>query len=125
MAGKSQNDEMLDAAFDYVRGLVTSMTVCSTQPTDYTEAYTTYKLAVVTMASTDITTTPGDTSGRKMHIGCETGLTVDATGGANHIALVDSDNTALLFVTTCTTQQLTTGNTVNIPGWDDEILDVA
>lgn len=125
MAGKSQNDLMLDAAFDYIRGLVTSMTICTTQPLNYSAAITVNALAVVTMASTDITTTPGDTSGRKMHVGSETGITVDTTGGANHIALVDTDNTALLFVTTCTTQQLTTGNTVNIPAWDDEILDVA
>ena len=125
MAGKSQNDDMLDAAFDWIRGAVTSMTVCTTQPTTYSQAMTVNKLAVVTMASTDITTTPGDTSGRKMHIGSETGLTVDTTGTANHIALCDSDTTTLLFVTTCTTQALTTGNTVNIPAWDDEILDVA
>jgi hypothetical protein len=125
MAGKSQNDLMLDAAFDYIRAAVTSMTICTTQPTTYSQALSVNALAVVTMASTDITTTPGDTSGRKMHIGSETGITVDTTGVANHIALVDTDGTALLFVTTCTTQQLTTGNTVNIPAWDDEILDVA
>jgi hypothetical protein len=125
MAGKYQNDLMLDAAFDYIRELVTVMTICTTQPTTYSQAFTVNALALVLMASGDITTTPGDTSGRKMHVGSETGLTVVTTGAANHIALIDSTNSALLFVTTCTTQQLTTGNTVNIPAWDDEILDVA
>ena len=125
MAGKSQNDLMLDAAFDYIRGIVTTMSICTTQPTTYSQAFTVNTLALVAMASTDITTTPGDTSGRKMHVGSETGMTVVTTGAANHIALIDTDGTALLFVTTCTTQALTTGNTVNIPAWDDEILDVA
>ena len=122
---KSQNDLMLDAAFDYVIDLVTTMTICATQPTTYAEAFTTNALALVTMNSTDITIDAGDTSGRKMHVGSETGLSVVTTGAADHIALVDSDGTTLLFVTTCTEQALTTGNTVNIPGWDDEILDVA
>ncbi len=126
MAGKSQNDSMLDAAFDWVRAAVTSMTVCTeTQPLNYSAAMTVQMLAVVTMASTDITTTPGDTSGRKMHVGSETGITVTNTGTAEHIALVDSGNTLLLFVTTTTTQAVTSGNTLNIPAWDDEILDVA
>ena len=123
MAGKSQDDLMLDAAFDWIKAHVAEMTICTTQPTDYAEATSTYNLATQEMESTDITTTPGDTSGRKMHIGSETTITVDTTGIANHIALVSSET--LLFVTTCTTQQLTTGNTVNIPAWDDEILDVA
>ena len=122
---KYQNDLMLDAAFDYIRGLVTTMSICTTSPTTYSQAFTVNTLALVAMASTDITTTPGDTSGRKMHVGSETGLSVVTTGAAEHIALIDTDNTALLFVTGCTTQQLTTGNTVNIPAWDDEILDVA
>ncbi len=126
MAGKFQHDDMLDAAFDYIRAAVTSMTVCTeTQPLTYSAAMTVQMLAVVTMASTDITTTPGDTSGRKMHVGSETGISVTNTGTAEHIALVDSGNTLLLFVTTATTQALTSGNTVNIPAWDDEILDVA
>ena len=125
MAGKSQIDAMLDAAFDYIRANVTQMTICTTQPTTYSQGLSVNVLAAVTMASTDITTTPGDTSGRKMHVGSETGITVDASGTANHIALVDTDNTNLLFVTTSTTQALTSGNTVNIPAWDDEILDVA
>jgi len=125
MAGKGQIDAMLDAAFDYIRANVTQMTVCTTEPGTYSQALTVNKLATVAMVSGDITTTPGDTSGRKMHVGSENTITVDTTGIANHIALVDTDNTNLLFWTTCTTQQLTTGNTVNIPAWDDEILDVA
>ena len=122
---KYQNDDMLDAAFDWVRAIVTTMSICTASPTTFAEAFTTNALALVDMASTDITTTPGDTSGRKMHVGSETGLSVVTTGAAEHIALVDSDGSTLLFVTGCTTQQLTTGNTVNIPAWDDEILDVA
>jgi hypothetical protein len=52
-------------------------------------------------------------------------LTVDVTDDAEHVAWWDSDNSALLLVTTCTLQALTTGNTVNVPAHDFEIRDVA
>jgi hypothetical protein len=122
---KSQNDSMLDAAFVWVRDRVTQITVCSTQPTTYAQAITTYKLADGTLTSSQMTISDGDTSGRKVRISSRTGLTVDTTGTAAHVALVGSTGSTLLLVTTCTTQALTTGNTVNIPAWDDEILDAA
>jgi len=43
------------------------------------------------------------------------------TGTAGQIAITSSDE--LMIVTTCTTQALTTGNTVTIPTWDIEIAD--
>jgi hypothetical protein len=46
---------------------------------------------------------------------------VDTSGTATHVALCDA--TRLLYVTTCTSQALTSGNTVNIPAWDIEIAD--
>lgn len=120
-----QNDLMLDEAFTWIRDRVTQMTVCNAQPTTYAEATSTYKLADVQITSTDITLADGDTSGRKMTIKATAGVTVDTTDTANHIALAGSTGTTLLYVTTCTTQALTTGNTVDFPAWDAEILDAA
>lgn len=120
---KWQNDSMLDAAFDWVRARVTQMTVCNAQPTTYAEATSTYKLADIALTSTGITLADGDTNGRKMTIGAKSGVTVDTTGAASHIALAGSTGSTLLYVTTCTTQALTTGNTVDFPAWDVEIAD--
>lgn len=120
---KWQNDSMLDAAFDWVRARVTQMTVCNAQPTTYAEATSTYKLADIALTSTGITLADGDTNGRKMTIGAKSGVTVDTTGTASHIALAGSTGSTLLYVTTCTTQALTTGNTVDFPAWDVEIAD--
>ena len=87
---------------------------------------TTYKLAIKTIVGTDFTgPANGDTSGRKLTSNQHTGITVDTTGTATHIALADSATSKLLFVTTCTSQALTAGNTVTIPAWDDEIADPA
>jgi len=122
---KLHPDAMIDLMLGVHRARVTRINVCSTQPTTYTEAITTYKLATTTLTSTDLTVGNGDTSGRKYAVGAKSGLTIDATGTAAHIALTGSTGSTLILVTTCTTIALTTGNTVNVPTWDFEIRDVA
>ena len=118
---KLANDDVMDGALDIVRNNANSMIACSAQPTTRTEAVTTYALADVTMASGDFTKANGDTSGRKLTVAAKSTVTVDTSGTANHVALVDG--TRLLYVTTCTSQALTSGNTVNFPAWDIEIAD--
>lgn len=122
---KYQNDLMLDAAFDWVRARVTRLNVCSTSPTTYAEATSTYMLAQsAALSSTDVTLADGDSSGRKMTVGAQSGLSVTSSGTAEHIALTGSSGSTLLLVTGCTTQALTSGNTVDVPAWKDEIADI-
>lgn len=121
---KWQNDSMLDAAFDWVRARVTAMSVCSQQPTTYTEAYTTYMLARTALTSTDLTIAD-DTSGRKVTVGAQSGVSVSNTGTGNHVALMGSTGSTLLLITTCTTIALTTGGTVDFPAWKDNLQDAA
>lgn len=118
---KSVHNDVLDGAWD-VLDQADLMTVCSTQPTTRTEAVTTYKLADVAVTpNTDFTKADGDTSGRKVTVAAKSGVSVDTSGTAQHVALCDG--TRLLYVTTCTSQALTSGNTVNIPAFDIEIAD--
>ena len=119
--GKYCNPTVIDAALNYVKNNVNVETVCSQQPTTRAEAITTYKLAAVTIDDTDITLANGDVSGRKGTVAEQDGVTVDDTGEGNHIALCSAS--ALLYVTTCTPQQLTAGNAIKIPVWDFEIED--
>ena len=120
---KAVPDAMLDAAFDWL-DQANLQVVCSAQPTTYTEATSTYALADVAMTvNTDYTKANGDTSGRKVTVAAKSGVTVDASGTATHLALVSSGDSTLRYVTTCTSQVLTAGNTVNIPAWDVEIAD--
>ncbi len=117
----SVNDDVLDGAFD-VLDQANLMIACSAEPTTRTEAVTTYALADVAMTvNSDYTKANGDTSGRKVTVAAKSTVTVDTTGTATHVALVDG--TRLLYVTTCTSQALTSGNTVNFPAWDIEIAD--
>ena len=113
-------DAVLDAAMDKI-ATGTILTVCSAQPTTRTEAVTTYKLADVVVDSGDFSKANGDSSGRKVTIAQQADIPVDSSGDATHIALCDGSD--LLLVTTCTTQTLTSGNTVTVPAFDDEIAD--
>ena len=122
--GKTVHDDVLDGALNIVKNNATRISVCTTEPTTYTEAITTYKLAIKTITSADFTgPSNGDTNGRKLRSNQHTGITVDSTGTALHVALSDSVNSKLLYVTTCTSQGLTAGNTVTIPVWDIEVAD--
>lgn len=118
---KSVHNDVLDGALDIIKNNVTEMIVCSAEPTTFTEATATYALADVVMASGDFTHADGDTSGRKTTVASKAGVTVDTTGTGTHVALCDG--TRLLYVTTCTSQALTSGNTITFPAWDIEIAD--
>ena len=125
------NDSALDAALTYVCGTNggngRSLVACSAQPTTYTEAYVTYALADVALTpgdgEGDFTIGNGDSSGRKLTTAQQSNVTVDASGTATHVAIVDTTGSALLAVTTCTSFALTSGSTVTFPAFDFEIAD--
>ena len=124
---KTVHDDVLDAALNMVKNNATRMSICSAQPTTFTEAMTTYKLAIVTISSSNFTgpaENDGTGAGRKLTSNANNGLTVDATDDGAFVALVDFANEKLLYVTECdNVQTLTEGNTVNIPAWAIRIQD--
>lgn len=116
---KTVHDDVLDAALDEIRDNCTLMILCSAAPTTRTEAVTTYALADVSMSSGDFTKANGDTSGRKLTVAAKAGVTVDSTGTATHVALVDGSR--LLYVTE--QNSLSVSGTVDIASWDIELRD--
>ncbi len=124
--GKLLPDGIIDGMLAYIRVRITGISVCSTQPTTYAHATSTYKLADKNgLTSTDLSLGDGDTSGRKITMKAASGVSIDTTGTGAHVAWWGSSGETLLLVTTCTTVALTTGNTVNFPAHDFEIRDVA
>lgn len=119
---KTVADVVLDAALNYIKNNCTRMVACNAQPTTYTEGNATFALADVTMASGDFTLAD-DTSGRKVTMAQKTGVTVDTTGTATYVCLLDVSNTALLYVTTATSQALTATNTMTFNTWKINIQD--
>ncbi len=84
-----------------------------------------YALADVTIVSTDFTDpAAGDNAGgRKITVGAQSSVLIDASGTAAHVALLDVDDSKLLHVATCTSQALVANgsNTVNVPAYDIEL----
>lgn len=121
---KSVHDDVLDGALNIVKNGGTQISVCSTQPTTYTHATVTYMLAIKSDLTSGDYTGPGngDASGRKLTVKQAAAIEVINSGTALHIAICDVDD-RLLYVTSCTSQVLTDGNSVTIPAWDIEIAD--
>lgn len=114
---KKINALTYDASFDHT-ATATQMHLCSSEPADRAAALTA-ALASVTVAPGDFTKAAGDTSGRKQTVAAKSGVSVTTTGTGTHVVL--TSDTELLDVTTCTSQAVTSGNTVNFPAWKREI----
>ena len=121
---KAIPDAILDKTLDEI-ATATKQVLCSAQPTTYAEANATYALADIVIDGSDFTKANGDTSGRKVTIAAQTGVLIDTSGTGNHIALIRTADSTLIYVTTCTSQAVTANgsNTVNFPAWDVEIAD--
>ena len=121
-------DAILDDMLGVIADAADRVDICSTQPTTYAEATDTYSLGDVTLnagaGNGDWTLANGDTNGRKLTMAQQTGVTIDASGTAAHIAVTNGSDT-LLAVTTCTSQAVTSGNTATINAFDIEISDAS
>jgi hypothetical protein len=115
------NPLVMDAALDYI---ATANLLCinQAQPATYAEATTGAKfLASVGVTSASFTKAAGS-SGRKTTISV-CGGTVTTTGSANHMSLVITSSSTLVYVWVLTEQYITAGNTFTAPALYAEIGD--
>lgn len=102
----------------------TRQTICSAQPANFAG------IGAVALADNTITAgsgngdwliAAGDAGGesRKVTLLAQTGIVIDASGTASHIA--HDDGSTLLWVTTCTNQALVAAGTVDIPAYKHEV----
>ena len=135
--GKNVHDDILDAALNHLKTNATKLIVLTSEPTG-ASAYANatkakdssgLKLASVAISSADFTgPANGDTSGRKIAVNAQSSISIDgvaSSSSATHVCAVDDSSSAVLYTTTCTSQNLTGGNKVNTPAWDIEIRDPA
>lgn len=124
--GKLVHNDVLDGALNIIKNNATQISVCIDTPTTYGQA-TTLDACMLAIKS-DLTsadfTVADDTSGRKVTIAQQAAISITGTGtqNATHVCLCDA-SAKLLYVTTCTSQALTNGNTVTIPAWKITIPD--
>lgn len=124
---KWSNDDVMDAALAEVATSV-MLRVCSgaDNPADRAAAISATLASVALTPGAgngDFTLANGDSNGRKLTVAQQTDISITASGDATIVTL--DDGTALQYVTTCTSQSLTSGGTVTVPAWDIEIADPA
>jgi hypothetical protein len=113
MADTLHND-VFDSGLSTLTSNVENLYICSTQPTTFTEASSTYKLGV--KASPSIAS-PSDKSGggREVVISAITDGTVSGSGTAGFFALTDDSASKLLAAGDLgATQAVTSGNTFTL-----------
>lgn len=120
-------DATLDGLLAQV-ALADELYVCSAQPSSYADIANSDLVGPVTLTpghgNGDFTIADGDTNGRKVTLGAQNGASVIASGTATHVVLATGGATDLIrYITTCTSQALTSGNTVDVPAWKVEVAD--
>lgn len=115
-------DATLDAALDAaITNAVTRIDICSAAPSNYA-GIAAVSLGSKTVTSGVFTKGNGDTSGRKVTMAQQTGVSVTGTGTANHLAL-SNGSSLLVAVLTVTSQAVTSGNTATVNAVD--VLEIA
>lgn len=116
-------DAALDAGLNRACDTVENFYICSSEPTTFAQASSTYKLG--TKASPTINAAQdGDVSGRKRRIAAFTDGTVDTTGTANWWALTDNSLSELLAVGPLSSGvSVTAGNDFSFTDTDIEFQD--
>lgn len=125
---KAVVDAVLDAALNEVINNADQVVVCNGEPATYADATTDSgsggnALGESATGSADFTgPAAGDTSGRKYTYDGKTGIDVDVSATADHVAIIDDTNSRLLVVTTISnSQSVTAGNTMDVGSFDHEI----
>lgn len=113
---KAAPDTTIDTLLNLIKNANTAV-VCTSEPTTYAEATSSYALADVTIASTDFTG-PANAGGggRVLTFNGKSSISIDASGSADHVAFVSASSSSLVAVTTCTTAPLVAGNLCTLPG---------
>ncbi len=116
--GKKSDDAFMNAMLTAIAAC-TSINVCSAEPANQA-AIAGLSLASGVLTGGDFTQANGDTSGRKVTVAQQSDLSITASGTADHVVIDDGTN---IYVTTATSQVLTSGGTVTTQAFDIEIAD--
>ena len=117
----SVQSRVLDLGLNVLDTEADTIVICSTEPTTFTEANSTFKLGSKTFAAGGAFGAPaaGAPNGRKVTSTAITDGTVNATGLAGFWAVIDVANSRFLASgALAATQNVTSGNTFALPAFD-------
>jgi hypothetical protein len=120
---------MLDAALNWVKTNCDHVYVCTSQPTTYAQASSSYKLGGASYASVG-SPANGSSSGRKVTVAAASSIAITSSGKMQHIALTGSISSTqtLLYVTTIPASSqasVAASDKVNMAAWNITIGDAA
>jgi hypothetical protein len=121
---KATNLTKIDTYLNSLEG--NRVLVCAGQPVSRADALTkalndeAHANSIISGAN--YTLANGDTSGRKNTLGAISGVSFNASGTGDHIAIIDG--TDLLDVTTMPSKAITSGDTGDIAAWKHETAEL-
>jgi hypothetical protein len=107
------NDEIHDQGLDYADVNGTRIDICTQEPSNYTEATSTYSIGNKTGLNTGATQN-GVTDGRRVVVPAITDGSVTGTDTATHWALSDGSSVLLAAGALSAPQGVTSGNTFTL-----------
>ena len=115
---KAASSIVLNGSLDILRLQATKMTACAGQPANSCQASSANMLASVALTTASDIALSGASS-RIGTVAAKSGVTITNTGVADHIAIFSTvtASSLVLFVTTCSSQSLSSGGTVDFPAW--------
>jgi len=117
---------MLDAALAWVKTNTAQIVVCSSQPTTYAQATSSYLLG---KKSHTISASPGDyASGRQLAVSAASSISITSGGPMAHIALVKDASSLLVYVTVIPASSqasVAASDKVNTSAWNIQLADAA
>lgn len=117
-------DAMMDAGLSYLSANVTEIYVCAGDPADRAAAIAAALASRTGLGAGDWTgPVDGDTNGRKITKNAEAAIPISSSGTANTVVCCSGAD--LIQKTDVTAQALTSGGTVDVNAYDDEIADAA
>lgn len=121
MASPNWADAVYDGALDIIADNCTRVDICTTEPTTFTEATLTYSVGNYTLTAGDgggdWTIANGDTSGRKLTLGAQSGNNGTGNGAGNFLAFTNG-STTLYGVIDGDGDTVNSGSPVNIAAVD-------
>ncbi|NIP54653.1 MAG: hypothetical protein GWN00_26865 [Aliifodinibius sp.] len=124
-----QNDTMLDQALTWIKTNTDNIHICTSQPTTFSQATSTYELGQASLA---VSGSPanGSSSGRKIAIDAASSIAITSSGTMKHVALTGkvSSVDTLLYVTTIPASSQSTvsaSDKVNAATWNITLKDAS
>lgn len=127
-------DTILDQALSFLAQNCDGLSVCTTQPASFGEAFNTTSSVIIARTSSGVSATSssdftlGDSTraagGRALQVSTEfEGLPVVSSGNARHVAMFSFTSSSLLHIAKVSSQLVGPTNTLSIPTFKVELSD--